>query len=163
MRSDDFVSYLFSLKGKDKGMLASFKRADNEAYEWKTWQVLRRFVDLERDDERRTFALVGACIAKSKQTVNGTVCLGRAFRIAAGDEGGNYSPCFMRVLSAESLDELLVILRPSLAYLTNQCGNLDFCGILADVLSFKYRRDSIRVRWAKDYLANDGEEEVDGE
>lgn len=163
MRSDDFVGYLFSLKGKDKGMLASFKRADNEAYEWKTWQVLRRFVDLEHDDERRAFALVGACIAKSKQSANGTVGLGRAFRLAAGDGGDSYSPRFMRVLSAESLDELLVILRPSLTYLINQCGILDFGGILADILFFKYQRDSIRVRWAKDYLVNDDEEEVDGE
>lgn len=161
MRSEDFVDYLFSLKGKDKGLMASFKRADNEAHEWKTWQVLGRFVDLERDDERRAFALVGACIAKSKQSANGTVGLGRAFRIATGDDGGNYSPRFMRVLSAENLDELLVILRPSLTYLTDQCGILDFDGILVDILAFKYRRDSIRGRWAKDYLANG--EEVEGE
>lgn len=162
MRSKEFVDYLFSLLGKDKGLRACFKRADNEAYEWKTWQVLRRFVNLEHDDERRAFALIGACIAKSKQEANGSVGLGRACRIAAGNEDDDFSPRFMRLLSAESADELLVVLRPSLAYLVSKCGNLDFAGILDDILAFKWKREKIRVCWAKDYLNND-DGEVDDE
>ncbi len=164
MRSKEFikkfVDYLFSLKGKDKGLVAYFKRADKEVSEWKIWQVLYRFgVDLQYDDERRAFALIGACIAKSKQNTNGSVGLGRAFHIATDKEDGNFSPRFMRVLSAENINELIVVLRPSLAYLTAKCGNLDFGGILYDILAFKNNRDDVRKRWAENYLGDVEEDE----
>ena len=89
-QSNDFVSYVFSIIASDKGARADFRRADNDAYEWRIWPYLSRFIaDLDEDVyRRRVYALIGSAIAKSRSDEDGQVPFGMAFRKLSKDNGG---------------------------------------------------------------------------
>lgn len=153
MRSEDYVDYLFSKFAMDKKIRADFKRADEDSYEWKVWPVINQFTNLEWSDSRRTFAFVGAAMAKSKQTTNGNEGLGAAFRRIAGVVGAeDFSPRFMRLLSVSDLNELFLVLRPMMPHLLAESNGFDFKRLIRDLLHFKSNSDRIRTMWASEYL-----------
>ena len=166
-QSNDFVSYVFSIIASDKGARADFRRADNDAYEWRIWPYLSRFIaDLDEDVyRRRVYALIGSAIAKSRSDEDGQVPFGMAFRKLSKDNGGagkdRFPPRLMRILSADGMEELIDISRPLLSYMCSEGIRLDFSRLLDDFLSFRFpvARQKVKARWAQEYLSvRDGEE-----
>lgn len=145
-RETSFAEYIFSRKEKDSGFRACLKQAASDSLEWKSWTIIQRFVpDLSNENERKAFVLIGSSIAKSHAKSNGNVGLGKAFAIASKKSGekDEFPPRFMRVLSCNSISELIDVLRPSLSFLDSKMIPLDYGEILSDVLRFKYGEDAI--------------------
>lgn len=150
--SDAFLYYIEARIQTDKGFCADCKRADNEAFEWKLWPVINRFVDIRDEDKRKSYALIASSLAKSNTKKIGSLSLGKAFKILNKAESQEFSPRFMRVLSADSVDELIEILRPSLGYISSENLCLDYKSILDQLLRFSVDAERVKVRWASDYL-----------
>lgn len=78
-RESRFVDAIIERCGKDKGLAARLRRADNPATEYQSWELLATYsVDIENERERLPFVTVAAAIAKAKAEKNGKSSLGRA-------------------------------------------------------------------------------------
>lgn len=162
MKSSDFVEYIFRIISNDKGVRALLRRADNETYEWRSWPLIYPMMkDLDNDIKRRSYLLVAAAIAKSGLSHDGNISLGRAFRLLPDGSDREFSPRFMRVLSAEAPGELLDILRPALTFMAGNGISLNYSSVLDDLVSFSFpgRRQNVKTRWAMQFLSSDSSKE----
>lgn len=151
-----FVADIFKRKQSDTAFSAALKRADNENLEWKAWEYLYKYIpDLNNEVKRKSFSLIAASIAKSSMTENGTIRLGRAMKLVSGTTNDTeYSPRFMRLLSCESLDELIDILRQTLSLVRSKGISFDYVSLLYDLLGFSNpeKQNDIKAHWAMDFL-----------
>ena len=161
-RSDEYVDYLFRRCSEDKGFRADLRRADNPSFEWRVWPVIMSFAGkLDSDMVRRSYALIGSAIGKSRQASNGEIRIGKAFRVISKGKSENkqFPPRLIRFLSCDDLLDLIAILRPTLSYMISEGIALDFKCLLKDLLAFRYEenRDRIKAAWAADYLGAEGD------
>ena len=72
-KEENFVAYVLERihKMNDRGFAAKLKKADNEATEYQSWEILTSWADIERKNERRAFGLIGANLARSKRDADG--------------------------------------------------------------------------------------------
>ncbi len=155
MSSEAFVEYIFRVCSSDKGLRADLKRADNDSFEWKVWPIILKFNStLDNDDVRRAYALIGSSIAKSGRDADGSAGIGKAFRVISNDPSDEFSPRFMRLLSSDSVSDLIDYLRPALSFIEAKGVQLDYSRLLDDILRFRFEDNRIRVKaaWASDYL-----------
>ncbi|MBT78770.1 MAG: type I-E CRISPR-associated protein Cse2/CasB [Alteromonadaceae bacterium] len=154
-RGDNFVSYALTRIHQDTGFAARLRRADNPATEYQSWELLAAFgVDLEYDNTRLPFCVVGAALAKAKPEADGTFRIGAA--IAACYDDGSASDQakakLRRLLACTTTAEACQILRPLLALISSRGVRLDFSQLLDDLLWFSGdNRERIRTRWAQSF------------
>ena len=162
---NEFVDLVFERKRSDSSFRAIMKSAAVPSLEWKAWTVINRFVkNLDDTIEREAYALVGSSIAKSHFVSNGVNGIGKAIRIASKetDDKNVFPPRLLRLLSANSSEELIDIMRPLLSFLDSKGIALDYKKILEDILQFRYGEDArmkVKSRWASDYFSK-GEDNV---
>ncbi|MGN1189869.1 MAG: type I-E CRISPR-associated protein Cse2/CasB [Candidatus Ornithospirochaeta sp.] len=161
LNENSFVDYVFERKESDSSFRANLKSAIVSNLEWKAWRIIDLFAnDLSDNNEREAYALVGSSIAKSQRKTNGTIKLGKAIREASKDTGDetNFPPRLLRLLSANSTEELLDVMRPTLSFLESKNIALDYKQILHDILQFRYGEDArmnVKTRWASEFLAKE--------
>ena len=161
-----FVEYVFERKESDSSFRAALKSATAPNLEWKAWAIINNFTkDLSDKTERETYALIGSSIAKSHQKENGKTTLGRAIRIASKETNDETTipPRLLRLLSANSTDELLDVMRPTLSFLQSKEIPLDYDRILKDILSFRFGEESrtyVKSKWASEFLSKEVEDHV---
>ncbi len=162
IKSDSFVSYVIDRCQFDNGARAAFKRADNPATEYQSWELLARFnVDLEDQSQRLPFLAVTAAIARANIEKNGATVIGAA--IARCYEDGNASDQakakLRRLLACDDVSEVCRLLRPLLSFIDSK-GNatLNYSQLLDDLLRFRYEESRLRVkaRWAQDFYGRPG-------
>lgn len=163
MNYKEFVEYIYKRISADKGIRAILRRADNPSFEWRSWGLLHDAgIDIINEHTRRAYVIIVSAIAKSKTDHNGAVSLGQAFRKISSDaRSSEFSLRFRRLLSADSMDELLDILRPALSHILSEGIQLDFAELLNDLISLKFNKYRIKLKWANEYL-NFEQEDADG-
>ena len=152
-----FVDYIFKRIESDKGFRADLRHADNPSFEWKIWPTIMRFEDsVDNPSIRRAYAIISAAAAKSKQKNNGTVGLGQAMKeIESEKNSADYiSLRFKRIIAAESLDELLLVMPSTLALFSSEGISFDYGGLLNDLVHFRSetKREQVKMKWAKSYF-----------
>lgn len=169
-KSTKFVNYVFSriINENNKEFRAKLKKADNEATEYQSWDILSQWVDLENDRDRKTYGLVGASIARSGMHSDGKLGLGGALRAVFqkdGDTGdiqkSSSALRLRRLLSCKEKMELIEVLRPILRFLISKEVGISHTKLLDDILWFDHdtSREKSRVRWAQDFFSNRRDEE----
>jgi CRISPR system Cascade subunit CasB len=156
-RGSRFVEYVTKQAGKDTGLLARLKRADNPATEYQSWEILASFgVDIAWENQRLPYCLIAASLARSKVREDGTLSIGQA--IAACFEQGNASDQaksrLRRVLACSSIDEICRILRTILTLIeSKQSIRINYARLLDDLLRFSKDewQSDIKAKWAKDF------------
>lgn len=167
-RAEDFVTYVIRnvSSDKDKGFGAKMRKSDNDATEFQAWEILAKWVDLERQGERRAFALIGASLARLKPLSNGSLSIGGALRQAHLLEGSSTeldkSSTALRVnriLACRDQEEIINIIRPTLRYIESKGILLDYSQLLNEIVWFNNEnsRERTRARWAKHFFKK-GEE-----
>lgn len=152
-----FVDYIISRCEANNGSRAALKRADNPATEYQSWEILAGFgVDLEYENQRLPYAMIGADIARTKAEKNGAVRVGLA--IARCYEEGNASDQarakLRRLLACDSVPEACRILRPLLSLIGAKSNiAVDYASLLDDLLWFGHDASQLRIkaRWAQDF------------
>ena len=153
-------------KGKqDTGYRAIMRRADNPNLESIAWEHLVAWCDIENPYLRKSFALVGAAIARmdspekapqGKATVGKalqSLCNGKDAMEAKEREGRR----LQRLIACDSTLELLRVLRPVLQYLQSKgCETLDYAGLLQDICYWDERK---RIKWIKDFYLESEEDQ----
>jgi len=155
----------------DTAFRAEMVRADNPQKEYHAYKHLVRLkVNLENNDERRAFALIGAAIARHRIGKPGGQNFGKAMRIASTMDNGEISPAgygrMKRILACKNSSELINILRHVLRFiLQKESVDLNLSQLLKDILIWGYscKKQSnaiqyIKIRWAKDFYGNDSNE-----
>ena len=85
-RSQTFVAAVLKRCECDRAFAANLRRADNPDTEHYAYGPLAAFgIALERDGERRPFALIGAGLSRSKAARDGSLGLGEALRRCVAD------------------------------------------------------------------------------
>lgn len=176
-RSENFVNYVLERADGDAGFAAKMRRADNPATEYQSWGLLAAFgVNLEKDNERLPFALIGAALCRSDLTKDGNCGVGAALagsfdkeaedkksdgKNKTGDKPGE--PRLRRLLACSSTEEACRILRPILRLIeSREKKRLNYAGLLRDLLYFEspgQRR--IKQRWAMDFYGARTDESPD--
>lgn len=151
-REQRFVESVIAHCGKDKGLAARLRRAENPATEYQSWELLGSLgVDLEKDYERLPFATVAATIAKSKAEHNGNLTLGKAI-LSCYDNDRENSQAKMRLrrlLACDDLTEVCRVLRPVLTLIGSRVGQpLDFVRLLRQLRFFGHRT---KTQWAQEF------------
>lgn len=157
--SVNFVNFVFEKKKNDSAFRATMKNATNEKLEWKAWPHIEKFIgNINDSDRRHIFALVGESIAKSKNESNGELSFGKAMYVVqdkdANDKKPDYSPRMVRVLSFDSLDDLLGVFKQLLPFLDSRDISLNYALILDDLLLARFEKnyESLKAKWASDYF-----------
>lgn len=159
-KTEAFVQYLFEriCQKKDKGFAAKLKKGDNEATEIQSWEILARWVDLEKVLEVKAFGLVGAAVARSSQQKDGSYGLGKALWLSLEDkkdaESSSAAARLRRLLSCQDRLELMRILRPTIGFLQSKEISMDYSRLLDEILLFDgdNSRERVRTRWAMEFF-----------
>jgi len=154
-RETRFVLGVIQQCGRDKGLAARLRRADNPATEYQSWDVLAGYgVDLTNEAERLPFATVAAAVARAKTERAGNLSLGRA--IAACYEDGEKSDQakarLRRVLACDDLAELCRVLRPVFSLVQSKTSQpLDYARLLKQLRRFPFNAQRIKAQWAQEF------------
>jgi CRISPR system Cascade subunit CasB len=147
-------------KGNSKGFAAKLKRADNEATEYQSWEILSRWVSLEDTLQRKAYCLVAASIARSDFSQDGEYSLGMSLRQIFLQDGGegeieksSSAARMRRILACRDVNELLEIIRPVLRLMESKGINYSRKSLLDELLWFNYEtsRERTRTHWAQDF------------
>lgn len=162
-----FVRFVIERMQKNTGIAAAFRRADNPATEYQSWEQLAAFnIDLDKPYQRLPFATIAAAIAKAKISHNGSLSIGQA--IAGCYEDGNASDQakakLRRLLACDSVDEACRVLRPlfGLIEARNKIP-LDFARLLDELLKFHWDSQMVKSRWAQDFYKRNTVKEIEVE
>lgn len=163
--SEIFVDAIIERIKNDNGMAAAFRRADNLATEYQSWEYLAKFnIALDNENKRLPYTTIAAAIAKSKIEKNGTNNIG-AVLASCYDEGNNSDQAkskLRRLLACNSIQELCRVLRPLFSLMTSKGKiNIDFSHLLSDMLRFQWddQRQRIKSRWAESFYRSSVETE----
>lgn len=170
-KTSAFVAWVLSKTGTtaDKGFLAKLKKAESEATEYQAWEVLARWIDLEKPWERRAYGLIGASLARLKSVKDGSLGIGEAlkalFAKRGGDgeiEGSAEASRLRRLLSCKDQEEAVEVIRPLLRYLVGQEIPISHMQLLDELLWFdnEISREKTRLRWAKNFYSKKEIEEA---
>lgn len=151
-RAQRFVDHVILQMVQDTAVGAALRRADNPATESQAWEYLAGWCDLEKEWERRPYALIGAAVAHAKPRHDGALDIGRA--IAQCYEDGNQSdPAkarLRRLLACDSYQEACVILRPVLSLIASKNIPIGYGRLLQDLLYFG-DGERVKARWAMNF------------
>jgi CRISPR system Cascade subunit CasB len=164
-KSSNFVNYVLETINttKAKGFSAKLKRADNEATEYQSWEILSRWVSLEDTLQRKSYCLIAASLARSEYPQDGSLSLGMSLRqvfIQDGGEGeiekSSSSVRMRRILACRDANELLEIIRPVLRLLESKGINYSRRSLLDEILWFNsdLSRERTRAHWAQDFYGS---------
>lgn len=166
-RSEAFVAWVLT-HGSDKGFFAKLRKADSEATAYQAWELLARWIDLEKPWERRAFSSIGASLTRTKTTIDGTLGIGAALRMLSAQKGGvkeiessTEAARLRRLLSCRDQEEVIDILGPLLRHLVAKNIALSHVRLLDELLSFNYEvsQERTKLGWAKEFYQKSTEEE----
>lgn len=157
-RSIAFVDYLFQRCQQDKGFAARMRRSDNPATEYQCWETLAAFnVKLEYANARLPFALIAAAVARSNQTENGVLRIGKAIAciFKEGNQSEQAKARLRRLLACEDTKEACRILRPLLRLMQSHVTRpLDYAALLEDLCEFHKNSSGKKACWAQQFYRN---------
>lgn len=168
-RSRRFVAAILERCREDRGFAARLRRADNPDTEYYAYGVLASFgVALERDEERRPHAVVGASLSRSGSERDGSLSLGEALRGCVESEAQGEAR-LRRMLACRTTEEACRMLRPLLSLIAARNMPLCHARLLDDLLAFRFdeARRRVCLRWAQEFYGltasdADGADEGDG-
>lgn len=145
--------------GPDTAFCAAMRRADNPATEYQSWEYLSRWCDLDRERDRRPFAVVAAAIARDKPKADGVLSIGKAVSRSYSDDGQDNGHTkdaakakMRRLLACSSVEEACAILRPLLGLVASRGGDVNYSALLDDLLTSDERFcEWIKPKWANDF------------
>jgi CRISPR system Cascade subunit CasB len=157
-----FVEGVMARCANDKGLAARLRRADNPNTEYQSWELLAAFnIDLEKEYERRPYAVISAGIARSKFDKNGELRLGQAIASCynnGGDNGKESAQAkarLRRLLACSDTSEVCRILRPLLALIRSKVSQpLDYARLLNQLLSFHWQPERTKAQWAQEFYGH---------
>jgi CRISPR type I-E-associated protein CasB/Cse2 len=163
-KTSAFVTWILSKTGTnaDKGFLAKLKKAESEATEYQAWEILARWIDLEKPWERRAYGIIGASLARLKTGTDGSLGIGEALKALFIKRGGSgeidssaEAVRLRRLLSCKDQEEAVEVIRPLLRYLVGQEIHVSHTKLLDELLWFDVdaSREKTRLRWAKDFYS----------
>jgi CRISPR system Cascade subunit CasB len=165
-KAEAFVETVIKkLKGPDTSFGAILRRADNPATEYQSWEFLCRWCRIDKNRERKPYALIGAALARVKPEADGSLGIGQAIARCYSSEGafdGNKQPAarakFRRLLACNSAEEVCTVLRPLLGLIASRKITLNYAGLLQDLLSGnklfdhnEWFNEKIKTKWAQDF------------
>lgn len=154
-REARFVLGVIQRCGRDKGLAARLRRADNPATEYQSWDLLAGYgIDLTKDSQRLPFATVAAAIARAKAERNGNLGLGRAIAAcyADGQKNDQAKARLRRLLACDELAELCRVLRPLFSLIDSKVGqSLDYVRLLKQLCWFTSHEQQVKAQWAQDF------------
>ena len=158
-----FVDYVIRrVKNKsDTAFRAAMRRGSNPAMESAVWEYLIPYCDIGIDRIRHAFALVGAAIASDAPESDGAASVGRALRSICknDDDVDRESRRLRRLLSCETTDELVGVLRPMMHYIQdNAVSGLSYSRLLNDLC---YWNEHTRIKWTQDFFYKQSTPEED--
>lgn len=163
-KSEGFVNYLLNSihrKG-DKGFRAKCRKADNEATEYYSWDILSPWVNLENMKERKSYQLIASSVSQSDRETDGSLSLGKALYVAYSKDGkegesrnSSQAARLRRILACKDSLELIDNLRTILRYLKSKEVYVSHTLLLDNILWFDHdnSRERIRSRWAQDFYS----------
>jgi CRISPR system Cascade subunit CasB len=167
-RSEAFVAWVLDHKD-DKGFRAKLRKADSDTTAHLSWELLVRWVDLEKSWERQPFSLIGSSLARTKLTSDGNLGLGEGLRKLALQKAGEKelenSPeaaRLRRLISCRDQEEVIGVLKPLLRYFTNKEISIRHAQLLDEILYFNTpsSQERTKLRWAKDFYRKYKSEEA---
>lgn len=156
-----FVGHVIAKIKVDLGYRAVMSHADNPNQESLAWEHLIAYCDIGKEDERKAYALVGAAIARNRPQHDGNLSIGSAFRYLVPNSDKKAEDREMtrlrRLLSCDSREELIQVVRPVLSYLSSRGTPICYRKLLQDI---RYWGENTKIRWAQDffYRAEDSKE-----
>jgi len=162
-RAEGFINYLIEQFKTDKGTRAFMRRADNPSMEYQAWEILARFgVNLEDETERKSYATVGAALARANPSSDGGLELGTALGTCGkdGKAGDPEKARLRRILACTDVLELCGVLRHILPLFVSRKVPISYTKLLKDILQFKYDPEKVKIKWAKMFFAVEQVEEA---
>lgn len=153
------ISAINRVNQQDSAFRAAMSRADNPALESCAWEYLVPYCNIEREEERKAFAIVGAAIAKNRPEQDYELNFGRSLATICENEDDKEreGKRLRRLVSCNELAELLPVLRPVLNYMASKGARIGYHNLLNDLLFWGKRT---QLRWVNDFYGkklDDGE------
>lgn len=168
-KEQSFVSWVLRQKrDENKALVAKLRKTESPTTEIQAWEVLARWVDLEKPWERNAYGLVGASASRSKRESDGSLSIGGALRVRALSrdksldlKGSSEASRLRRVVACTDQKELIDVLRPLLRYFNSQEIGLSYERLLKELMSFHFEdaQERIKARWIKDFYIYKTEED----
>jgi len=118
---------------------------------------LASWCDLDKDWERRPFAVIAAAAAHAKPNKDGSLGIGKAITMCYEDRNKSDSAKqkLRRLLACDSIQEACSILRPLLRLIASHGVPLDYGRLLNELIWFG-DGEKAKVKWAVDFYGRRG-------
>lgn len=159
-----FVESVFRRKEEDSGFRTRMRGAGSAVRETAVWGDLAPFCNLEDENLRAAYVLIGSSIAFEEKAVNGVQSFGKLLSQTWGDEKDAKllddkkqaqhpaAARLRRLLVCRDVTELCRVLRPCLRLIrSRRPGELDYAQLLDDLLRFPFNPDKVKARWVMDF------------
>ena len=149
-KAELFVEYVTKRASADTAFCARLKRGDNPNTEYQSWEHLSSWCDLEKEWERKPYALISSAIANSKSKKEGSLGLGMAIALSYDDRSKSDAAKakLRRILACSSKEEVCLNLRSLLKLIGSRGVSISYSKLLNDILYFGTR---VKSRWASDF------------
>lgn len=159
----EFIDKLFELCRTSKGDAARLRHADVPALAPRSWGSLARLGVYPDNWDLPECSCVAAAVAGLKDYQNGTLGLGTALRLAyaekraAGDkEQADFKAPdgarLRRILSCDTVEELVRILRPMIKLIQSRGVGLDYARLLGNLSRFRFNPEAVKQQWATEFF-----------
>lgn len=152
-----FVEHVIKKAREDTGYAAMLRRGDNPGTDYYAYEALAQFkVNLQNDEERLPYALIGAAICRAKPQKDGTAGIGEALAKCYLENRDQGNMRLRRLLACANVQEACRILRQILTLIqARQPELLSYARLLEDLCKFgkQSRSDKIKQIWAMDFYA----------
>ena len=155
-REQNFTQWVLDRR-EDKGFAAKLRRADNPNTEYYSLGILCSFgVNIENDNERLPYALIGAALCRTDVKCDGSLNLGAALRKTLETDDIDDNARLRRILACNSVVEICRVLRPVLMWLDSKESGISYAQLLGDIVKFNSEksRERIKLKWTKEYYKN---------
>ena len=138
-KGNAFVEFVLRRLSQDTAFGAAMRRADNPSTEYQAWEYLAGWCDLEKECERRPFAIVASALARAKPMTDGHMGLGRAIAAsfktdkADGNQSDAAKAKLRRLLACDTVVEVCSILRPILSLIESRGVPLNYSELLDEI------------------------------
>lgn len=159
-RGESFATHVIQRLLLDSAYGAALRRADNPATEYRAWEHLIHWCDLEKSWERIPFATIVAALARAKPKQDGHLGVGRAVA-ACYDKGADSDAAkarLRRILACHSVEEVCRVLRGILRLIQSRAVPICYGHLLDELLYFGEKQ---KVRWATDFFQRRAEYDSD--
>lgn len=150
-KEEKFIHFVIDRIHKDNGFRAKLSRANSDATEYQSWEILSTWCELDQERQRLPYAIVGSALARARSAKDGYLGIGEAIAKCYddGNQNDQAKAKLRRLLACKNTVEACRIIRPLLSLIESKAVPIKYSLLLHDLIG--YNSEWTPAHWAQNF------------